>query len=196
MRVIAGSARGRQLKTRKGRETRPTADRIKESLFGILATRITGCRFLDVFAGNGGIGIEALSRGVDKCVFIEKNNHCVKIIKDNLMSAGFTEQSTVIASDAAVALSMLQKKTESFDVIFLDPPYHSPELAPALQIIARGLLTSDGLVIVEHHSRDTSWRDDAIWIAVREKKYGDTTLTFLVPAAAGGVADSPEEGGE
>ena len=186
IRIIAGLARGRQLKTRKGIDTRPTADRVKESLFNIIVDKILGCRFLDVFAGNGGVGIEALSRGAIISVFIENNSQCVKIIKDNLLLTNFVEHGTIIQRDAITALGSLQKKGETFDLIFLDPPYHSPELGKALQIIANGLIECDGLVIVEHHSKDMSWRDDSVWQVTREKKYGDTTLTFLIPAAAGG----------
>jgi 16S rRNA (guanine(966)-N(2))-methyltransferase RsmD len=177
-------------------ETRPTADRVKESLFNILSTTITGRRFLDVFAGNGGVGIEALSRGAQKCVFIEKSTHCVKIIKDNLEMTGLMGQGEILAREAVAALALLQKKREVFDLIFLDPPYHSPDLEAALGLIAGGLLAPEGLVIVEHHSRDQAWLDRTAWHVAREKQYGDTMLTFLVPAAAGGVVGSPEEGGD
>lgn len=186
IRIIAGLARGRQLKTRKGMDTRPTADRVKESLFNIIADIIPNCRFLDVFAGNGGVGIEALSRGAIKSVFIENNQHCVKIIKDNLKVTDFLERGTIIHCHAITALCSLQNKGETFNLIFLDPPYHSPELSKALETMASGIIECGGLVIVEHHSKDVSWRDDSAWQIIREKKYGDTTLTFLVPIAAGG----------
>jgi 16S rRNA (guanine(966)-N(2))-methyltransferase RsmD len=196
MRIIAGHARGRRLKTRKGSQTRPTADKVKESLFNILAARITGSRFLDVFAGNGGVGIEALSRGAEKCVFIEKNLQCAKIIKDNLLLAGVDHQAEILNLDAKVALASLVKKQQEFDLIFFDPPYHSPQLGPALQDVAT-LLSQDGLVIVEHHALDLSWFSDSSWTRIREKKYGDTALSFLTPAAATADAVSPEfMGGE
>ncbi|MCW3489921.1 16S rRNA (guanine(966)-N(2))-methyltransferase RsmD [Dethiobacter alkaliphilus] len=195
MRVIAGCARGRTLKTRKGMDTRPTADRVKESLFNILTPYLAGAEMLDVFAGNGGVGIEALSRGADRCVFVEKNAQCAKIIKDNLILTGLADRGEILPRDALGALSLLQKRDNRFNIIFLDPPYHSPELADVLRKIAQCcLLLPDGLLLVEHHSADFSWHDPEIWNISREKKYGDTTISFLSPAAAGGdVSMSQQE---
>lgn len=194
MRVIGGSARGRVLKTRKGNETRPTADRVKESLFNILAGLLPGAHFLDGFAGNGGIGIEALSRGAATCVFIEKNIHCVKIIKDNLLLTGLAEHSRVFQREVDASLAELGKEGERFNIIFLDPPYHSPDLGSALNRIASGnLLAPEGLLVVEHHRSDKGWCTQD-WTINREKKYGDTALSFLIPAAAGGCAFSPDGG--
>lgn len=196
MRVIAGCARGRQLKTKKGMETRPTADRVKESVFNILTQRIAGAHFLDIFAGNGGMGIEALSRGATKCVFIEKNNQCVTIIKGNLALCGLQDRAAVLSRDAPAAVASLQRHRQTFDIIFLDPPYHSPDLAKVMRQLARdNILAADGIVIVEHHIRDTGWRDESVWQIIREKVYGDTAMTFLVPAAAGGPAVMPQKGG-
>ncbi|MBS4020917.1 MAG: 16S rRNA (guanine(966)-N(2))-methyltransferase RsmD [Dethiobacter sp.] len=186
MRVIAGSARGRKLKTRRGTETRPTADRVKESLFNILAPRLMGCSFLDVFAGTGGIGIEALSRGAACCVFIEKNLQCVKIIKENLSLTGFADSTRVIPQEVRIALSELAAGDKPFDIIFLDPPYHSPELLPVInQVCREGLLKPGGLLVVEHHFKDTFWMSQA-WEIMREKRYGDTGVSFLTPADKGG----------
>lgn len=179
MRIIAGCARGRQLKTRKGMETRPTADRVKESLFNILANRVSGALFLDIFGGNGGVGIEALSRGAEKAVFIEKNSQCVKIIKDNLVLCGLSEKAQIRQGDASSVIMSL--RGTAFDIIFLDPPYHSPDLAAVMEkITIWNLLASDGLLIAEHHSRDKEWYDKQCWQLYREKKYGDTVLTFLI----------------
>lgn len=187
MRVIGGSARGRVLKTRKGNETRPTADRVKESLFNILAGLLPGSHFLDIFAGNGGIGIEALSRGAATCVFIEKNSHCVKIIKENLRLTGLEATGRVLQREVDIALAELGNGEEKFNLIFLDPPYHSPDLGQALCRIASGnLLAPEGLLVVEHHRLDKSWYTQD-WLVNRVKKYGDTVLSFLVPAAAGGL---------
>jgi 16S rRNA (guanine(966)-N(2))-methyltransferase RsmD len=182
------------LKTRKGNETRPTADRVKESLFNILAGLLPGAHFLDVFAGNGGIGIEALSRGAATCVFIEKNSHCVKIIKENLRLTGLEARGRVFQREVDISLVGLGKDEERFNIIFLDPPYHSPDLGTALCRIASGnLLVPKGLLVVEHHRQDKEWCTQD-WVINREKKYGDTVLSFLVPAAAG-VCVSPEDGG-
>ncbi len=188
MRVIGGCARGRVLKTRKGNETRPTADRVKESLFNILASLLPGSCFLDVFAGNGGIGIEALSRGASKCVFIEKNSHCVRIINDNLRLTGLEDRGKIIHREVDISLLELSNRKEKFEIIFLDPPYHSPDLGLALGRIASGsLLAKNGILVVEHHRQDKDWYTQD-WQISREKKYGDTMLSFLVAAV------SPENG--
>jgi 16S rRNA (guanine966-N2)-methyltransferase len=180
MRVIGGRSRGFHLKTRKGLETRPTADLVRESLFNILARRVVGSRFLDIFAGFGGVGIEALSRGACFCVFIENNRQCVKIISENLTLTNFTESALVVPKSADSALRELAEKAERFELVFLDPPYFSPALPAALRF-SLPLLVPDGLVVVEHHRLDTDWLDP-VWTVIREKKYGDTILTFLVAA--------------
>lgn len=185
MRIIAGCARGRQLKTRKGSPTRPTADRVKESCFNILSNRLQGAYFLDIFAGNGGIGLEALSRGAEKCVFIEKNAHCAKIITGNLFLCGLQAGGEVIQLDALTALAQLKIKQQQFDIIFLDPPYHSPVLASVLrQLAANDLLAPAGIVVVEHHRQHSDWYQPEEWQTNRVKKYGDTILTFLTPSKA------------
>ncbi|MBS3887219.1 MAG: 16S rRNA (guanine(966)-N(2))-methyltransferase RsmD [Dethiobacter sp.] len=194
MRIIAGCARGRRLKTRKGQETRPTADRIKEALFNILASRVVDCSFLDVFAGSGGIGIEALSRGAQSCVFIEKSSLCAKIIKENLSLAGLAERAVMLTMDAAAALTYLCTKAASFNLIFFDPPYFSDELEHALQV-AVPLLLPGGLIVVEHHSRDHCWYNADHWTKLREKTYGNTTLSFIVPVAFAADACLPKEEG-
>ena len=182
MRVIAGSARGKKINTIKGDKTRPTADRVKESLFNILRARVEGADFLDVFAGSGSVGIEALSRGAKKVVFIEKNGQCVKIIKDNLLSCQFRQKTEIWQKDALTALDLLARAGSAFDLVFLDPPYHDIVLNGALEKIAAGrLLAAGGLVIVEHHRLDRDWIDDALWQLIREKEYGDTVLSFLIP---------------
>lgn len=182
MRVNAGSAGGRALKTRQGLETRPTAALVKGALFNMQGARVVGSRFLDVFAGNGGVGIEALSRGASLCIFIEKNGQCVKIIKENLALTGLMAYGRVIPREAKFALAELEEEGETFDIIFLDPPYFSSALAPVLrQLVSANLLAVQGIIVVEHHRLDTDWRD-VEWTVLKEKQYGDTMLTFLVPA--------------
>ncbi len=194
MRIIAGCARGRRLKTRKGLETRPTADRIKEALFNILASRVADCSFLDVFAGSGGIGIEALSRGARSCVFVEKSSLCAKIIKENLLLSGLADRADVLVMDAEVALIHLDKKAAGFNLIFFDPPYFSHELGLALQKAAP-LLLPGGLIVVEHHSRDHSWFNADRWLKLREKTYGNTSLSFIVPVVFTADECLPKEEG-
>ncbi|NLZ38139.1 MAG: 16S rRNA (guanine(966)-N(2))-methyltransferase RsmD [Firmicutes bacterium] len=183
VRVISGIARGRKLKTLKGRETRPTGDKVKESLFNIIYPLLSGALMLDIFAGTGSIGIEALSRGAEKCVFIEKNRQCVKIIAENLALCGFSDVGEIIPSDVLPALAALGRKKSKFDIIFLDPPYRSTLLVPVLAAIAENaLVAEDGIVVVEHHADDNNWWSSVQWHIKRRKKYGDTAITFLTPA--------------
>jgi 16S rRNA (guanine966-N2)-methyltransferase len=194
MRIIGGSARGRHLKTKKGLDTRPTADRVRESLFNILAPDIAGSFFLDVFAGFGGVGIEALSRGAEKCVFIEMDRDCVTIIKKNLAVCGLESRGEVVQQEAETALKLLHRKKALFDLIFFDPPYGSPQLQPAL-LASTPLLAVNGYVVVEHQRGDMSWYPGSGWRRIREKTYGDTALTIMIPVVAGIDADSPDAKG-
>lgn len=123
MRVIAGSARSMPLKTVKNLNTRPTSDKLKETLFNILSPHIDGAKFLDLFAGSGAIGIEALSRGATAATFVEKAIDAYKVINENLVFTKFIEKSKVVRGDVISSLRKLNEKKEKFDIIFLDPPY-------------------------------------------------------------------------
>ena len=133
MRVITGSARGRRLKELTGMETRPTTDKVKESLFSIIQFDIEGRRVLDLFAGTGQLGIEALSRGAASAVFIDRRADAVRLVKDNLELCGLSDRASVRCGDAMSYL----RSGEKFDLIFLDPPYAAGLLGPALEEIAR-----------------------------------------------------------
>ena len=123
MRVIAGSRRSLPLKAPKTADTRPTTDRIKETLFNILNPLIPGARFLDLFSGSGGIGIEALSRGASKAVFVEKNLEAASVIRDNLKFTKLSDVGELIRKDVLSAITELEERHETFDVVFMDPPY-------------------------------------------------------------------------
>ncbi len=149
MRVIAGKARHLILRTPKGSHVRPTTDRIKETLFNMIQMRIQGSRFLDLFAGSGGIGIEALSRGADFCVFCDTDREALACIRSNLATTGFAERSAVLAGDYSRTLNRLRNK-EPFDIIFMDPPYGNDLEINALKMVESGhILAPDGLVILE-----------------------------------------------
>ena len=123
MRVISGSARGHKLKAPEGLTTRPTTDRIKESLFNIIAGDLYQCKFLDLFSGSGAMGIEALSRGADKAVFVDKDRKSISIINDNLKATRLDNKAQVLNCDVSTAVSKLKSLNEKFDIIFMDPPY-------------------------------------------------------------------------
>ena len=143
MRVITGSARGRRLKELDGMETRPTTSRVKDGLFSAIQFDIEGRRVLDLFAGSGQLGIEALSRGASGCVFVDKNTDAVKIIRQNLQHTNLAEKAQVLGTDA---LAYLTRPGDRFDLVFLDPPYASELLIPVLEKVAP--LVNDGGIIV------------------------------------------------
>ena len=148
MRVIAGTARSLPLKTPMGKDTRPTTDRIKETLFNMLQTDIPECIFVDLFAGSGGIGIEALSRGARHAYFVENAKEAISCIQDNLHFTKFTEKATLLKQDVLSALSLINEKEAS--IIFMDPPYNADCEAAVLATLAtQSYVTEDTLIIVE-----------------------------------------------
>jgi len=143
VRVITGIARGRRLETLPGEETRPTTEKVKESLFSAIQFDIEGRRVLDLFAGSGQLGIEALSRGASGCVFVDKNTQAVQVIRRNLQHTGLAAAAQVLSTDA---LSYLTRPKDRFDLVFLDPPYDAGLLVPALEKVTP--LVNDGGIIV------------------------------------------------
>lgn len=176
MRVIAGRYRGRRLKTVKGKGTRPTTDKIKESFFQMIGPYFNGGTCLDLFAGSGGLGIEALSRGIDKAIFIEKNTKAVRIIHGNIKELGLNEQTEVYRTDAFRALNVLKKKKLQFDLIFIDPPYgllNDNEIIT--EIINNNLLKANGLIYYEHEAIKGEPEIDLELKIIRRVNYGTTT---------------------
>jgi len=184
MRVIAGTYRSRILKSLKGLAVRPTSDRLRETLFNVLAPNIAGSRFVDLFAGTGAIGIEALSRGVSEVVFIENHAPAVALIRRNLESLGINKGATVLAVDALRGLAQLasrrQPSAPGYDYIFLDPPYAAAEdYSCVLEFLgSTELLALDGNVIAEHRRNfDLPEEVGALW-RFRVLKQGDAALSF------------------
>lgn len=177
MRVISGIARGRNLKAPRGLKTRPTTDRVKEALFNILGQTIPESSFLDLFAGSGAIGIEALSRGAEKVILVEKDTQALRAIKENLEKTGFSDKARVIPKDVYIALNTLQN--EQYDYIFMDPPYLQEHEGKVLSIIDRlGLLKEKGIIVIESSKLDTLPPQMGRISLYREEKYGDTLLSF------------------
>jgi 16S rRNA (guanine(966)-N(2))-methyltransferase RsmD len=155
-RIIAGRGRGRRLKSPKGVATRPTASRVKQTLFDILAPAIPGCRFLDAFAGGGGIGLEALSRGAARVVMVEASAAGAAALRENVAALGALGGDVrVLRQDARVALAGLADQGFRFDVVYLDPPYESDLYEALLELVeARRLLDKEGVLVAEHfHKR-------------------------------------------
>lgn len=179
MRVIAGTARSLPLKTREGKDTRPTTDRIKETLFNVLQPYVQEAVFLDLFSGSGGIGIEALSRGAYHAYFVENDAKAIECIIDNLKFTKFTERATVLKQDVISALSGISEKEA--DIIFMDPPYDQLfEKRVLEELSSKNYVTEDTLIIVEASLRtDFSYLDELGFEIVKEKKYKTNKHMFI-----------------
>ena len=177
MRVIAGAAKGHNLQTIEGLATRPTTDRIKETLFNIIAFDLPEASFLDLFSGSG--GIEALSRGAAEAVFVENAAECQKVIQANLMHTKLQGRARLLQTDVLSALDRLAAEGKKFDIIFMDPPYEAGLYTSVLERIAEnGLLKAAGNLIAEGSSQIALTIPKGMKI-LREKVYKTTTLTFL-----------------
>jgi 16S rRNA (guanine966-N2)-methyltransferase len=180
MRVISGTANRHRLVTPKGLKVRPTTDRIKETLFNILAPRIADVWFLDLFAGSGGIGIEALSRGAAGCVFVDNDRDSMKCIRENLESCRLADRAQTVFSDAARAVVGLKAQGKKFDIIFMDPPYEHEIEKEVLYAMKDSLLNEDGLIIVEAAAdTDFGYLGEIGLTAVRVKEYGSNKHVFI-----------------
>lgn len=179
MRVITGKAKGRRLKAPKGMNTRPTSDRIKEALFNIIGDSLIDRKILDLYAGTGAIGIEALSRGSDSAVFVEKSPHVVKIIRANLELTGLAEKAEIICQDVNYAVGVLASQGRTFDIIFLDPPYLRSLLQKSIEaLVQQDIISPGGLLIAESSNLDTLSEQYGSLRAFRKERYGDTILSF------------------
>ena len=179
MRVIAGIARGHKLESIEGMKTRPTTDRIKETLFNIIAFELQGCHFLDLFAGSGAIGIEALSRGAQRAVFVDDAADAAAMIEKNLHHTKLHDRADILRLNVIDALKQLAEKGESFDIIFMDPPYGQMLAASVLQALLQyNVLQKDGFVIMEHAS-DSAFCGVGGFQIIKKKVYKTTTMTFL-----------------
>lgn len=178
IRVIAGSLKGRRLETPDWPGLRPTSDRLRETLFNILAPRIAGARVLDGYAGTGAVGIEALSRGAAHITFVEQDPRAQKLIEQNLLRCGVADRYAIIRAGLAGAV---QRVGSRFDIVFLDPPYGAANLTDALDS-GSSLVAQDGLLVVEHATRDPAPPATAALTRSREVTQGDSALAFYTHA--------------
>ncbi len=179
MRVNTGSAKGRRLISPKGNKIRPTSSRIKEALFSIIGNKINESIFLDGFSGTGNIGIEALSRGASKCLFIENHKESLSIIKKNLSITNLLENSLIINKSFIQGIKYVSSLHFKIDIIFLDPPYIKGLIQPALIAIIEGnILNKYGIIIVEHDKNDIIMEPMGL-ACYKQKKYGNTILSFF-----------------
>ena len=180
MRVIAGTARSIPLKTPKNQRTRPTSDRTKETLFNMLQPELPNCTFLDLFSGSGGIGIEALSRGASKCIFVENDRDAINCIRENLAKTKMLEKSQVIARDVLSALRILEGQMV-FDCIFMDPPYEKDIEKEVLKYLLKSNLINTSSLIVVEGSNDTDFdylKSDG-YDLIKHKQYKTNQHLFI-----------------
>ena len=181
MRVIAGTARRLPLVTPKGMETRPTTDRIKETLFNILQNDLPGCQFLDLFAGSGGIGIEALSRGAAEAVFVDNSKEALSCIRENLTKTHLADKAMVLGQDCVGAIHALDAKKKHFDIIFMDPPYQLGVEKDVLAALADSDLVDEYTQVIIEATLDREFSEDefAGFEIVRVKEYKTNKHIFL-----------------
>lgn len=180
MRVIAGTARSLKLVTPEGTDTRPTTDRIKETLFNIIQFEIPGAVFLDLFAGSGGIGIEALSRGAKEAVFVDNGREAYECIMENLKHTRMEASASVYRQDAFVALTMMEYQ-KKFDVVFMDPPYHKELEQRALEYFSTSSLVDGDTLIIFEAALDTdlSFLEDLPYEVIKVKQYKTNMHVFV-----------------
>jgi 16S rRNA (guanine966-N2)-methyltransferase len=193
-RVIAGSARGTRLLA-PGSGTRPLADRVKQTLFAILEPDLGEAKVLDLFAGSGAGGIEALSRGAARAVFVEEGKAAVRAIADNLARARLADRAEIVRSEAIGYLAGRAAADGPFDVVLIDPPYSETDLTRrALRLLATPegrLLSDEAWVVVKHFWRTPPPRTEGLLASVRDKRFGETTLTFY--RLAGAIAQAGQD---
>jgi 16S rRNA (guanine(966)-N(2))-methyltransferase RsmD len=189
MRIIAGEHRGRTIAAPPGLTTRPTPDRVRGALFSALESRLggpgslEGVRVLDLFAGSGALGLEALSRGAAQATFVERDRAALKILEANLATLGLAARARVLPEDAVRAVQSLAARGERFDAVLMDPPYGAPEALEALSALGeKGVLRTGGVLVFEHASTDSP-PDDAHFHRERTRSYGTVALTVYVPEA-------------
>lgn len=194
MRVVSGSAKGRPLKSVPGNGTRPTTDKVKEAVFSMIGPYFEGGAVLDLFAGTGGLGIEALSRGMESAVFVDMEAKSIDTIHANLKATKLDERAQVYRNDAGRAISALEKRGRVFDLVFLDPPYrlkHGDELM--ITLVDKGMLHEGAIVVLEHESSYAYPEDIPGFYRLREAVYGETTISIYQYEA---VSSQENESGE
>ncbi len=181
MRIVAGIQKGRRLKEPDGRDLRPTSARVREALLSILAHRIEGARVLDLYAGTGALGLESLSRGAGQVVFVDNDVASTRILRENIARCGYNNQCMVISQDVETFLTSPPSfgGPPTFDLVFVDPPYHTTDLARLLERLSlRGKIAAQGTIVLEHFFKQTVPNRTGDLVQTRQSRYGDTMLTF------------------
>ncbi len=177
MRIIAGEKRSRRLLAPEGMDTRPTADRTKEALFSILLSRLPGARVLDLYAGSGALALEALSRGAAFAVLADQSPKACRVIRQNIEALDYAGRTKLLSLPDSAALAALEKAGDSFDLIFLDPPYRLNAAPVCDRLLSAGLLRPNGMIIVEHARETPPAPGPGLRLAER-REYGAAGLSF------------------
>jgi 16S rRNA (guanine966-N2)-methyltransferase len=179
VRVLAGALKGQRLTTPPGRTTRPTADQVRIACLDTLMPFLDAGPFLDLFAGAGGVGIEALSRGASSAVFVEQDAAALRALRDNVERLALADRARVVRADAARAVADLEADGERFGVVFLDPPYDSPRAGGALEAVAAGgVLVAGAVVVIQHGTKTPPAAAPGALSLWKARRFGETTLTF------------------
>lgn len=180
MRIITGRARGTNLFTPKNYDVRPTADRVKESVFNIIGAKIMDAKVLDAFAGTGNLGLECWSRGASSVIFVDKSKESLKLVQRNIEKCHAEDDCRVLQGDAVALLSRLANQGECFDFIFLDPPYRQELISAMLEVLGKEEILNPGALIVAERAADEE--QPKLWgkfVVAREEKYGSTIIDFI-----------------
>ncbi|MEA4825696.1 MAG: 16S rRNA (guanine(966)-N(2))-methyltransferase RsmD [Clostridium sp.] len=181
MRIIAGIAKGRNILPPDGMQTRPTLDRVKESIFNIIQNRVPDSVAVDVFAGTGSLGLEAVSRGAKECYLVDKHPSTFKNLKQNVQNLKFEDKCICLNMDSYSALKDLGRKKKVFDLIFIDPPYAKEMIPPAVEIVTEeSLLDKSGLIVTKIDSSEDIYEGNDQIILIDHRKYGNTTVCFYM----------------
>lgn len=184
MRIIAGTAKGRTLKVPKNTDVRPTSDRAKETIFNVLGQWFEGDAVLDLYAGVGGLGLEALSRGARHATFVERERPVMEVLADNIRELGFAGQAATLLKPVHRAIHQLGTAKASFQLVFADPPYALCETPTLLTVLDEtGIVAPEGRVVVEHDRRETLPERVGALVRIDERKFGDTLVSFYVRRA-------------
>jgi 16S rRNA (guanine(966)-N(2))-methyltransferase RsmD len=181
LRIISGTLKGRRLASFKGRSVRPTSDRVRESLFNILTVLWEGKTVLDLFAGTGALGIEALSRGASHVIFVEHDVHAHRVLGKNIALLDLTDRCTILKLSAEAGIGLVKKKRQQCDIIFLDPPYDQQLADRTVSLLAEhDMIGNGGVIVVEHHVREVLSDCYGKLIMSDQRVYGNTGLSFFV----------------
>lgn len=187
MRIISGTSRGRRLAAPRGQSLRPTSDRVKESIFNILGREVEGKVVLDLFAGTGNLGIEALSRGAVRVIFVERAREALRTIHKNLLQCGYSDRAEIIPKEVGRAIGILETRGASFDLILMDPPYERGWIQRTFGKLNHHRIYQEGsILVIEHGRREPLPEKTGKWTILKQRTIGDTVISIL---RAGAVSE-------